>query len=60
MHKCILGRPFVVVLDVVAFPVHLKLKYHNVHGESSTINVDLHEAKCFYQNLQEDQKEGEA
>lgn len=33
LYNCILGIPFTIMLDGVASHVHLKLKYHNLHGE---------------------------
>lgn len=41
VYDWILGRPFVVALYVVSSPVHIKLKFHNLHGESVMFNVDL-------------------
>lgn len=41
VYNCILGRPFVAMVGVVASPFHLKLKYHNLQGELLTINADL-------------------
>lgn len=36
-YTCILGTPFSVTLDVVAYIVHLKMKYHNTHDKIVTI-----------------------
>lgn len=44
-------------LDVVEYLFHLKLKYHNIHYEPITINVNLFEVKRIYKALQQDQKE---
>lgn len=41
-------------LDIIASLVHFKMKYHNVHDEPITINVELTEAKGIYQALQQD------
>lgn len=57
VYNYILGRPFAVALDVVASLVHLKLFFHNLHGEPITINLNLKGAKRIYQVLQQDQKE---
>lgn len=43
VYSCILRRPFVVMLDMLDSHVHLK--YYNLHGQSTTINVDLEGAK---------------
>lgn len=51
IHNCILERLFVVMLDVVASPIHLKIKYHNLQRELVTINVDLEGEKRVYQDL---------
>lgn len=40
--------------------MHLKLKYHNLQGESVTINIDLEGEKIIYQALQKDQGEDAA
>lgn len=48
------------MLDVVASPMHLNIKYHNLHKESSTINVDLEGTERIYQSLQKYQGEGMA
>lgn len=39
------------MLDVVASLVHLKLKYHNLHGELAIINIDLEGENRIYQVL---------
>lgn len=44
-------------LDVVEYLFHLKLKYHSIHYEPITINVNLFEVKRIYKALQQDQKE---
>lgn len=59
VYNCTLGRPFVAAIDTIASLFHVKLKFHNLHGESITINVDLVEAKRINQALQQDQKEWE-
>lgn len=33
VYNCILRRPSAAMLDVVAFPIHLKLQYHNLEEE---------------------------
>lgn len=38
----ILGRSFLVVLVVVAFMVHLNIKYHNDMGKLVVVKVNLH------------------
>lgn len=51
IYSCILGKPFDAMLDVVASLVHPKLKYHNLQGDSITINFDLKGEKRIYQAL---------
>lgn len=51
VYNCILGWPFTAMLDVVASLIHLKLKYHNIQGESTTINAYLERAKWIYRAL---------
>lgn len=53
-----MGRPLAATLDIVALSVHLKLKYHNLQGESAIINADLEGEKRIYQALQKVQGEG--
>lgn len=38
--------------------MHLKLKYHNLHGEAITVNVGLEGAKRIYKALRRDQRDG--
>lgn len=57
LYKRILGRPFTSVLDGVASPMHLKLKYPNLHGELVILSVDLEWAKKIHRALQRDQGE---
>lgn len=40
-YNLIMGRPINVTLDAIDFPIHIKLKYHNVHDEPMTIGVGL-------------------
>lgn len=47
-----MGRPFAANMDIVAFPMHLKIKYHNLQKEPNTLNADLEGAKIMYQVLQ--------
>lgn len=44
--------------DIMASSVHLKIKYHNLHGEPTIINIYIEGAKIIYQALQRDQGEG--
>lgn len=53
IYKCILNRPFVLALDVLGSPIHLKFKFHNIHVKSITINSKLEGAKKIYQALQQ-------
>lgn len=46
------------MMDIVASLVYLKHKYHNIQGESFTINSDLEGQQRIYQALQKDQGEG--
>lgn len=43
--KGILGRSFLVRLDVVASSVHLKVTYHNVEGRLVLMTADVDEEK---------------
>lgn len=36
IYHCIIGRSFAETLDVVASPIHLKMKYHNIYDEPVT------------------------
>lgn len=56
VYNYILGRPFAGTLDTIAFLVHIKLKYHNVHKEIMTICDDLSRAQIIYKVLQRDKK----
>lgn len=40
----ILGRSYLVNLDVVASPVHLKRAYHDTNGKPTVTSADLGEA----------------
>lgn len=60
VYNCVLGRPFATMLNVVASPMHLKLKYQNLQGEMATIKADIDGKKRIYQALQKDQGEGVA
>ena len=42
VYSCILGGPFAATLDIMAYPVHLKLINHN---NPTIINADLLGAK---------------
>lgn len=53
-----LGRPFTTTLDIVVSPVHLKLKYQNLHREPVILRADLEVAKKIHHALQKDQEEG--
>lgn len=43
VYNFILGKPFAATLDIMASPVHLKMKNHNLHDEHATICFDLSE-----------------
>lgn len=43
--KGILGRSFLVKLDVIEFPVHLEVTYHDMAGKLIVVMVDLEEEK---------------
>lgn len=60
MYNYILAMHFASTLDVVASPIQLKLKYHNVHDKSVIININILGEKWIYKALQQHQKEGEA
>lgn len=53
-YNCILGQPFATTLNAIAFPLYLKLKYQNMHDESTIINTDLSGAKMIYKDQKED------
>lgn len=36
VYNYILGQPFMAMFDVIALPVHLKFKYHNLQEEPNT------------------------
>lgn len=55
IYNLIIEIRFTSSLDVVASSIHLKLKFHNLHSELITHNVDLAGAEKFYQALQQDQ-----
>lgn len=59
VYNCILRRPFAEILDAIASPIHLKLKYHNMYDDPVTLNADLFGAKRIYQDLSQDKKDGE-
>lgn len=59
VYNCIVGRPFAITLDIVVSPVHLKMKYNNIHDELVMINIDLYGGKRIYKALEQDQKEDE-
>lgn len=46
------------MLYVVSSLVYLKLKYHNLQGDSTTNNVNLNEEKIINQALQKDKGDG--
>lgn len=48
------------MFDAMASPVHLKIKYHNLYGESGVLLVDLEAAKKIHNALQWDQGENTA
>lgn len=52
VYNCILGRLFTDTLDMMAYHVHLKLKYHNVHDELVTINAVQFGTKRIHKALQ--------
>lgn len=58
IYKCILDRPFTISLDAVAPSVQLKLKFHKIHYEPITVNIDLYRTNRIYKALQQDQKFG--
>lgn len=51
VYNLILSKPFAAALDIVASSIILKLKFHNLHSELVTINVDLEGVKRTYQSL---------
>lgn len=57
-YSCILGRAFFAVLDDVPSPVHLKLKYHNLHEEPAVLCTNLEAAKKIQHVLLRDQEKG--
>lgn len=51
VYNCILGRPIAVSLDDLASLAHFKLKFHSLHGELVTVNVDLEGVNRIYQEI---------
>ena len=51
VYNFIMRRPFTSTLDTVPSLVYLKIKYHNIQGESDIINADLEGEKRIYQEL---------
>lgn len=49
VYNYILIRPFAEALDMLASPVHLKLKFQNLYSELVTINVNLTRSNKIYQ-----------
>lgn len=45
--------PFSVELDVMAFPVHLKLKYLNLHGKPNVLCANLEAGKKYIMRSRE-------
>lgn len=43
VYNYFLGKPFAATLDIMASPVYLKMKNHNLHNEHTTICTDLSE-----------------
>lgn len=60
LYNCILCRPFTITLDIVASSVHLKLKYHKLHGELVVLLADLEATRKIHNTLQQDQGENSA
>lgn len=49
VYCCIQGSPFFTMLDIVTSTAYLKIKYHNNHNESVTIQVDLFDAHSIHE-----------
>lgn len=56
MYNDILDKPLTTMIDAMASPVNLKLKYHNMHDEPTIINVGFSKAQQIYKALQQDHK----
>lgn len=56
VYNCILDTVFVATLDALASPIHIKLKYNNVHDDSVIICADLYGERRIHKTLQHDQK----
>lgn len=55
-----MGRSLLTILDNIVSLVHLKLKFHNIHGEPITIDAYIKGTKRIYKALHRDQLEGVA
>lgn len=53
VYNYILGKSFPVALDAVDTTFHLKMKYHNIFGESVVTPVDLHEVHLIHKKYLE-------
>lgn len=60
VYNCILDKPFSTTIAIVAPLIHLKLKFHSLHGEPLMINVNLEGAKRIDRTVHHDQYECEA
>lgn len=49
-----MGISFLVKLDVVSSPVHLKIVYHDMEGKLILISADTEKAKCIKETILND------
>lgn len=47
----ILRKPFLTTLNIMAFPVHLKMKYHIGDGRPITVTTDLHDTTHIHNTI---------
>lgn len=51
VYNNILNQPFLVDLNVVAFPVQLKIKYHNDSGKPIIVKVGILRAQSIQESI---------
>lgn len=57
IYNCIIGRPTLGWLGVVASTVHLKMKFYSLENEVITLDVDLASAKqCHFLSLKSEEE----
>lgn len=56
VYNCILDRSFSTDIDSIKSRVHLKVKFHNLHGDAVTVSFDVAGVKLIYQVKLNDMK----